>query len=166
MLRNVRKNLYHLVLIVDPSKKESFDLIKLAESFYIHKAPVRIGFIFAVNPDSTVNGLKDGGVACLNSFNYISENKDPYEALSFLTDLIASKSFKDQPTDLTSQDVISIFKSKFQSANIDLIFGEDSEYDTGRKLAWEYLNKTAIGKPVQVLLNGVVLKEVRKRIFY
>lgn len=160
MLRNVRKNLYHLVLIVDPSKKESFDLIKLAESFYIHKAPLRIGFIFAVNPDQTVNGLKDAGVACLNSFNYIAENKNAYEGLSFLTDLIASKTMGDQLADLTSQDVITIFKSKFPSANTDMIFGEDSEYDTGRKLAWEYLNKTAIGKPAQVLLNGVVLKEV------
>ena len=161
MLRNVRKNLYHLILIVDPSKKESFDLIKLAESFYIHKAPLRIGFIFAVNSDST--GLKDAGVACLNSFNYIAENKDAYEALSFLTDLIASKTINDeqQLTDLTSEDVITIFKSKFpKEKNIDLIFGDDSEYDTGRKLAWEYLNKTAIGKPVQVLLNGVQLKEV------
>jgi len=157
MLRNVRKNLYHLVLIVDPSKKESFDLIKLAESFYIHKAPLRIGFIFAVNPDLTVNGQNDAGVACLNSFNYIAENKDAYEGLSFLTDLIASKN--DQLTDLTVQEVITIFKSKFPKANSDLVFGEDSEYDTGRKLAWEYLNKTAIGKPVQVLLNGVVLKE-------
>ena len=160
MLRNVRKNLYHLVLIVDPSKKESFDLIKLAESFYIHKAPLRIGFIFAVNPDLTVTGQQDAGVACLNSFNYIAENKDAYESLSFLTDLIASKN--DQLSDLTVEEVIAIFKSKFPKTNTDLVFGEDSEYDTGRKLAWEYLNKTAIGKPVQVLLNGVVLKEVRR----
>lgn len=114
----------------------------------------------------TKTGQDDAGVACLNSFNYIAENKDAYEGLSFLTDLIASKSINEHSTaDLNSQDVISIFKSKFPKANIDLVFGEDSEYDTGRKLAWEYLNKTAIGKPVQVLLNGVVLKEVRTKLY-
>jgi UDP-glucose:glycoprotein glucosyltransferase len=157
MLRNVRKNLYHLVLIVDPSKRESFDLIKLAESFYMHKAPLRIGFVFAVNSDKSVDGFRDAGVACLNAFNYIAQEATAPEALSFLTDLIATVSPNE---DITSDQVVRLLKTRHPKAKADFVFGEDSEYDSGRVLAWDFLNRTAIGKPVQVLLNGVLLKEV------
>lgn len=162
MLRNVRKNMYHLVLVVNPSKKDSFDIIKLAESFYVHKAPVRIGFVFAVNSDNTVDGFKDAGVACLDAFNFISQDKTSYEALSFFTDVLASVTQDSNDfRDLTSEDVISQFKLRYKNEDLELIFGLDSDYDTGRKLAWEFLNRTGLGNPLKAILNGVVLKEVR-----
>ena len=157
MLRNVRKNLYHLVLVVDPGKKEAYDIIKLTESFYVHKAPLRIGFVFAVNPNRTVDGFHDAGVACLNAFNYISQETTSYDALSFLTDVIATASMHEN---LNPSHVINLFNSRFPKAKLDFVFGEDSEYDSGRTLAWDFLNRTAIGKPMQALLNGVLIKEV------
>lgn len=159
MLRNVRKNIYHLVFIVDPSKKESFDIIKLAESFYVHKAPLRIGFVFAVNKNTSVNGLSDPGIALLNAFNYVSEKKSPYEGFSFIADAVASTNDAKVVADLTSENVINLFKGRFPKADIDLIFGSDSSYDTGRILAWDYLQRTGLNSPLKVLLNGVVLKD-------
>lgn len=41
MLRNVRKNMYHLVMVLDPSQEHARDVLKLAESFYVHRAPLR-----------------------------------------------------------------------------------------------------------------------------
>jgi len=55
--------------------------------------------------------------------------------------------------------VINQFKTKYKSEDLDLIFGMDSDYDTGRRLAWDYINRTGIGRPIKALLNGVVLKE-------
>ncbi|XP_074593457.1 UDP-glucose-glycoprotein glucosyltransferase isoform X2 [Brevipalpus obovatus] len=160
MLRNVRKNIYHLVLIVDPSKKEAFDVIKLAESFYVHKAPLRVGFIFAVNKDMSISGQQDAGVALLNAYNYIAEEKTAYEGLSFITDVIASATSDGKiESDLSSDNVISLFKAKFPKADISLVFGNDSTYDTGRLLAWDYLHRTGLNKPMKSLLNGVVLKD-------
>uniref|UniRef100_T1KNA5 UDP-glucose:glycoprotein glucosyltransferase n=1 Tax=Tetranychus urticae TaxID=32264 RepID=T1KNA5_TETUR len=160
MLRNVRKNMYHLVLIIDPSKKESFDIIKLAESFYVHKAPLRIGFVFAVNKNMSVNGFNDAGVALLNAFNYITETKTPYDGLSFLTDVIASiKSNSIEEKDLNPESVVNLLKAKFPKADLDLVFGSDSNYDTGRKLAWDFLQRTGLTSPIKVLMNGVVLKQ-------
>lgn len=75
------------VLIVDPSKKESKTLLKLAESFYVHTAPLRLGIVFAVPDDNTKTGLDDAAVAALNAFNYVSEVKDAYGGLSFITDV-------------------------------------------------------------------------------
>ncbi|XP_064455820.1 UDP-glucose:glycoprotein glucosyltransferase 1-like isoform X2 [Ornithodoros turicata] len=154
MLRNVRKNMYHLVIIADPSKKQARDILKLAESFYVHRAPLRIGLVFAVNHNMSATGYDDAGVAMLNAFNFISQDKVPYEGLSFITDIYASTK-----EEITSDDVINFFKSKYPGEDLSLIFGEDSDYDTGRKLAWDFINKTRIGGPPQALLNGVMLKQ-------
>lgn len=155
MLRHVRKNMYNLVVIADPSKDNAKDILKLAESFYIHRAPLRIGLVFAVNPDMTVMGNQDAGVALLNAFNFISQNTVPYDGLSFITDVYAA--VKGEP--VTTETVIAQFKLKFPGEDLELIFGEDSDYDTGRKLAWEFINKTGITGTPQALLNGVLLKQ-------
>ncbi|XP_035218531.1 UDP-glucose:glycoprotein glucosyltransferase 1-like [Stegodyphus dumicola] len=87
MLRSIKKNIYHLIIVADPSKSDAKDIFKLAESFYVHKAPVRIGLLFAVNPNASVDGFHDAGVAFLNAYNFISQDKSPYDGLSFITDV-------------------------------------------------------------------------------
>ena len=131
----------------------------MAESFYIHKAPVRIGLVFAVNRNSTVTGLTDAGVAALEAFNYISQEKTPYEGLSFLTEAIAYAMSKGNK-DLESEDIVSHFKSKLKKDDVDDVFGVDSAYDTGRQLAWDFIERTGLGSQLpKALLNGVLLKD-------
>lgn len=152
MLRNVRKNMYNLVIIADPSKQESFDLIKLAESFYVHRAPLRIGFVFITSEGS---GLEVANVALLNAFNFISLEKSHYEGLSFITDVIAAVADRD----IKSGDVINLFKSKFKDADINTVFGPESDFDTGRRLTQDFLERTGLGFNMRVLLNGVIINE-------
>lgn len=155
MLRSIRKNIYHMVIVADPSKDNCKDIFRLAESFYVHKAPVRIGLAFAVNSEETVDGFSDAGVAMLEAFNFIRQVKTPYDGLSFITDVYASTDEGDVPVD----HVISQFKSRYVGEDLDLVFGKDSDYDSGRKLTWNFVNRTGIGNPPQVLLNGVLLKQ-------
>lgn len=157
MLRSIRKNIYHMVVVADPSRSSCRDIFKLAESFYVHKAPVRIGLAFAVNSEETVDGFSDAGVAMLEAFNFIRQDKTPYDGLSFITDVYASADVGDIPVN----HVISQFKSRYVGEDLDLIFGKDSDYDTGRKLTWDFINRTGIGNPPQVLLNGVLLKQTQ-----
>ncbi|XP_067014377.2 UDP-glucose:glycoprotein glucosyltransferase isoform X2 [Anabrus simplex] len=154
MLRSIRRNLYHLVIIADPSKVEARPLLKLAESFYIHLAPLRIGLVFAVNPDLNVSGLQDAGVALLNAFNYVSETKDQYHGLSFITDVYAA--VKDE-RDVTVEDVMGALKVKYPSADADEILGEDSSYDTGRRLARDFVDRSGLWSLPQALMNGIPL---------
>ncbi|KAK7864404.1 hypothetical protein R5R35_000446 [Gryllus longicercus] len=156
MLRSIRRNLYHLVIVADPAKHQVKPILKFAESFYVHLAPLRIGLVFAVNPDSDANGFNDAGVALLNAFNYVSELKDAYHGLSFLTDIYAQ--IKEE-RDVTVKDVINLMRTRYPSASVDEIFGEDSEYDTGRKLAKDFIERTGLRNLPQVLLNGIPLPE-------
>uniref|UniRef100_T1J9H3 UDP-glucose:glycoprotein glucosyltransferase n=1 Tax=Strigamia maritima TaxID=126957 RepID=T1J9H3_STRMM len=156
VLRMIRKNIYHLVFVLDPSQEPSEDLLKLAESFYIHNAPVRIGILFTVNRNLDVDGFADPGVALLNAFNFISQEKNqPYLGLSFITDVYASAN--SQP--MQSSDVLEAFKIKYPNEDLELIFGADSDYDSGRKLSWEFMDQTGLAKSPQVLLNGIPLDE-------
>ncbi len=41
MLRHVRKNLFHMTFFVDPADKKYKDLLKMAEAFYVHSAPMQ-----------------------------------------------------------------------------------------------------------------------------
>jgi UDP-glucose:glycoprotein glucosyltransferase len=52
--------------------------------------------------------------------------------------------------DVTVEDVISLLSSKFRSADVDEIFGEDSEYDTGRRLARDFVERSGFRKLPQV----------------
>ncbi len=164
MLRNVRRNMYHLVLVLDPSKKEAFEVLRMAESFYIHKAPVRIGLVFAVDRDAEKTGFNEAGVAALEAFNYVAQEKSPYEGLSFLTEVIANAMARGHQ-DLQPSDVIDHFKAKIiphkkVAEEAEDVFGADSAYDTGRQLAWEFIQRTGLGSAFpKALLNGVLLKE-------
>ena len=154
MLRNVRKNMYNLVLIIDPSKKETHELLRLSESFYIHKAPLRIGLVFTTS-NTSASGQEDPSVAILNAFNYISQQLAPFDGLSFLTEVIASVG----GSDIHSKDVIRHFKTKYPKVTLDLVFGPDSEFNTGIQLTEDFLQRTGLGTSTRALLNGVILSE-------
>ncbi|CAH1398887.1 unnamed protein product [Nezara viridula] len=153
MLRSVRKNLYNLVVIGDPSKKEVVPLIKLLQSFLIHNAPLHLGIVFSV--DETKNGYEDSGIAMLNAFNYVSEIKDVSQALNFITDVYASVA----NNDIAPADIHKLLKSKFPGFKQDEVFGPESDYNTGIKLSIDFISKSGLRNLPQVLLNGVALPE-------
>lgn len=85
MLRNIRKNLFNLVLLVDPITPDVRGIIKLAESFVVHLAPVHLGIVF-----DTSKGVGDRNelyrsINC--AFNYLAQTKTPRDALGYLTDV-------------------------------------------------------------------------------
>ncbi|UYV70608.1 UGGT1 [Cordylochernes scorpioides] len=154
MLRNVRKNIYNMVVIADPSQKEVWDIFKLVESFHLHSAPLRMGIVFAVNPDPSVDGFTDPGLALLEAFNFIAQDKRPAKGLSLITDVYAA--CQNQP--LTSKIVIKQFQSLYPKEDLEMIFGLDSDYDIGRRTGWDFIERSGLGQPPKILLNGILLK--------
>ena len=47
----------------------------------------RIGFVFVVNKEREVEGMKDAGVAMVRAFNFIKQDKSAADGLSFFTDV-------------------------------------------------------------------------------
>ncbi|KAK5645916.1 hypothetical protein RI129_004380 [Pyrocoelia pectoralis] len=153
MLRQVRRNLFNLVLIVNAVDVEMRGILMLLESLVVHSAPLRVGLVLSTNSTLTVNGLEDAGVAVLCAFNYVSQKHDSVAALSFLTSL-----YKSSTDVVTIQDVKDELTRKYD-VDYEEVLGEDSAYDFGRQLTEDFIQRTGlIYSMPQALLNGIPLQ--------
>ncbi|XP_043469354.1 UDP-glucose:glycoprotein glucosyltransferase [Leptopilina heterotoma] len=154
MLRSIRRNLYNLVLIIDPLNSDSMALFSLVESLYAHYTPLRIGFVFVINYNTSITGLQDPSIAVNNAFHYFVESqKKPKEALYFLSNL---RNFIG-PDGATVDDIKKAIKDRDPKADVNYILSEESEYDVGRHLACDFVKRTGFKTFPQALLNGVPL---------
>ncbi|KAL4220092.1 UDP-glucose:glycoprotein glucosyltransferase 1 [Mactra antiquata] len=150
MLRHVAKNFFNLIFVVDPLDKNSRELLKMAESFYVHSVPVRIGIVFSVNSDKKVSGLDDPAVALAYAFDYIRQDDGGPKALTFITDVYEVAGQNDITVDMVTNE----FKSQYSDEDIDNVFGSNSEYDFVKKSCGDFLSKSGIRDFPQVMLNG------------
>ncbi|XP_064615079.1 UDP-glucose:glycoprotein glucosyltransferase 1-like [Liolophura sinensis] len=154
MLRHIAKNFFNLVFIVDPMDKNSRELLKMAEAFYVHSAPMRIGIIFVVDFSKDTNGFMDAGVALTRAFDFIKTDEKPSRALSFITDVYQ----KAGANPVSVEDVIAEFKGRYKDTDMDMVFGDTDDYDDVRQSCGDFLRQTGLQEFPQVLLNGVPLK--------
>ena len=159
MLRSIKKNFFNVVIMCDPAAASTKPLLKLLESFYVHRAPVRIGLLFSLSTDMEKTGDNDAGVALVNAFNYIATNKDPYDALAFITDVYSKA--EDDSEDVDLKDVRETFMDSYGAdVKLDDVFGEESEYDVGRSLSADFISRSGLGEELpQVLMNGVPMEQ-------
>ncbi|KAK7477135.1 hypothetical protein BaRGS_00031621 [Batillaria attramentaria] len=151
MLRHVAKNIFHLVFVVNPADDASRELLKVAEAFYVHNAPLRVGLVLAVNSDRAVTGNDDAGVAFARTFDFIKSDQSPAKALSFITDVYE----KVGSGEITADSIIAEFSAQYPGEDRDMVFGSSSDYDDSRKAAADFLAKSGLSGFPQVLLNGV-----------
>uniref|UniRef100_A0A8B9KSK2 UDP-glucose glycoprotein glucosyltransferase 2 n=1 Tax=Astyanax mexicanus TaxID=7994 RepID=A0A8B9KSK2_ASTMX len=152
VIRQIRRNFFNLVLFFDPAQEESIELVKLAELFYKHKIPLRIGFVFVVNTEDKVNGFEDAGVAFFRLWNYIAEEYDVTQAfLSMMYNRV------DVGDSLSVETVTAYLKKKFPKANTAKILGVESSYDDKRKAGAVFYRKSGLGALPVALFNGIPL---------
>ncbi|XP_037645929.1 UDP-glucose:glycoprotein glucosyltransferase 2 isoform X4 [Sebastes umbrosus] len=154
VIRQIRRNFFNLVLFLDPVREESVELVKLAELFYKHKIPLRIGFVFVVNTKDEIDGFSDAGVGFFRLLNYIADEYDLSQALMSMVSLYN----KVDVGETLSVDTISAYlKRKFPKANAERILGVESEYDDKRKDGTLFYKKSGLGALPLALFNGVPL---------
>uniref|UniRef100_A0A8C2ELG5 UDP-glucose ceramide glucosyltransferase-like 1 n=1 Tax=Cyprinus carpio TaxID=7962 RepID=A0A8C2ELG5_CYPCA len=150
VIRQIRRNFYNLVLFLDPVQEESIELVKLAELFYKHNIPLRIGFVLVVSADDKVDGYLDAGVALFRLLNYISEEYDEAQAFTSMVSVKVGET-------LSVDTVTAYLKKKFPKANAARILGVDSSYDDNRKAGRGFYRKSGLGALPIGLFNGVPL---------
>ncbi|KAI6232348.1 UDP-glucose:glycoprotein glucosyltransferase 1 [Aphelenchoides besseyi] len=155
MLRPIARNFFTLIFIVDPAAAESKSLMSVGHSLYIHKVPIRIGFVFVVNQDKSANGMNDVGVALLNLYNFAKGDRN--SAAKALDLMVKTLDYAEG--NLTPDRIHQFFKKKFPDVSISDVFDKNSDYDTGRIAGGSFLKKSGIGKAPKVLLNGIMLED-------
>uniref|UniRef100_A0A665TBG3 UDP-glucose ceramide glucosyltransferase-like 1 n=1 Tax=Echeneis naucrates TaxID=173247 RepID=A0A665TBG3_ECHNA len=157
VIRQIRRNFFNLVLFLDPVQEESVELVKLAELFYKHKIPLRIGFVFVVNTKDEIDGFSDAGVGFYRLLNYIADEYDLSQALMSIVSVSMSHTYVG---DTLSVDTLSAYlKKKFPKANAERIIGKESEYDDKRKDGALFYKKSGLGALPLALFNGVPLSQ-------
>nr|XP_022912908.1 UDP-glucose:glycoprotein glucosyltransferase [Onthophagus taurus] len=154
MIRQVRRNLFNLVVIIDPLDPKVRGIVKLLESFVIHIAPIRVGIVFSVNSSPVVTGLEDAGVAMVCAFNYISQNKDSTTALNFLHHIYSIAKSDEK---ITVEDISNYIRKKYDDDPNDIL-GDDSDYNFGRQLAEDFIQRTGLKGFPQALINGIPIQ--------
>ncbi|XP_063891036.1 UDP-glucose:glycoprotein glucosyltransferase isoform X2 [Helicoverpa armigera] len=152
MLRNLRRNIYNYVIVVDPTSVASGPPLKLGETLLKHATPVRVGLVLA--PSSDNPALE---AAVRSAFNYVAQEKNSNkEAYYFLTQLLNPPQDEKLSIEFVKKQLNKYISFK---SDIDEILSEDSEYNFGRQLSDEFVSKIGTNKYPQVLINGVPLVE-------
>uniref|UniRef100_A0A672UAU3 UDP-glucose ceramide glucosyltransferase-like 1 n=1 Tax=Strigops habroptila TaxID=2489341 RepID=A0A672UAU3_STRHB len=152
VIQQIRRNLYNLVLFIDPVQEDTGDYMKLAELFYHHNVPLRIGFVFILNTKEEIDGNEDAGVALWRTFNYIAEESDTSQAFTSIINMYHE--VKDGNV-LTVNHVKDVLRREYPHADVQSILDVDSEYDEGRKAGATFYKKSGLGPLPQALFNGV-----------
>ncbi|KAL8598827.1 hypothetical protein ACOMHN_015406 [Nucella lapillus] len=153
MLRHVAKNIFHMVFVVNPAEDSCRELLKMAEAFYVHSAPIRLGVAMAVNGDSSVTGRQDAGVAFAHTFDFIKADQSTAKALSFITDVYE----KVGSGEITAEAIMAEFAAQYPGEDSDLVFGKNSDYDDTRRAGADFVSRSGLSGFLQVLINGVPL---------
>ncbi|XP_061082580.1 UDP-glucose:glycoprotein glucosyltransferase 2 isoform X1 [Conger conger] len=154
VIRQIRRNLFSLVLFIDPAHEDTAELVRLAELFYTHKVPLRIGFVFVVSTDDKADGYVDAGVALFRVLSYVAEEYDFSQA--FLS-MVSIYSRVEAGEILSADTVAAYLKKKFPNANAAKVLGQESLYDERRKAGSMFYRKSGLGPLPVALFNGVPL---------
>ncbi|RVE57954.1 hypothetical protein OJAV_G00204330 [Oryzias javanicus] len=154
VIRQIRRNLFNLVLFLDPLQEESVELLKLAELFYKHKIPLRIGFVFVVNPKDDISGFSDAGVGFYRLLNYIA---DEYDVPQAVMSMISLYNKMDAGETLSADAISTYLKRKYPKADPENVLGTESEYDYKRKDGALFYKKSGLDALPLALFNGIPL---------
>ncbi|CAH2223654.1 UDP-glucose:glyco glucosyltransferase 2 isoform X2 [Pelobates cultripes] len=152
VIRQIRRNFLNLVFFVDPVQDYAADYMKLAELFYQHNVPLRIGFVFAIDSQEDSVTYSEAGTALWRAFNFAAEDSDMARAFSFL---ISIYNKLDDGETLTLDIVRSALRYEFPRAHIDQILDGHSEYNHRLTAGATFYKKSGLGPLPQVLFNGV-----------
>ncbi|MEE6470877.1 hypothetical protein FKM82_009097 [Ascaphus truei] len=152
VIRQIRHNFFNLVFFVDPIQDYAVDYLKLAELFYRHNVPLRIGFVFVLNSDDASEANEDPGAALWRAFNYIAEESDMAQAFSSIINMYNKV---DDGERLTVDIVRTVLRYDFPHADIEHVLGFHSEYNRKLKAGATFYKKSGLGPLPQALFNGV-----------
>ncbi|XP_038051139.1 UDP-glucose:glycoprotein glucosyltransferase 1-like isoform X2 [Patiria miniata] len=151
MLRQIKKNVFHLIFLLDPTQPQSLQLLQQAEMFVLNEVPITVGVVFVVNNEDVVDGRDDAGVAMMRAFNFAMIDGGLGQALDLLIKILTAAEDKV----VTPEDVFQTFNKMFPGEEVDDIFGSGTEYDDRRQDGKTYFEKTGLGSLPQVMMNGV-----------
>ncbi|XP_028405524.1 UDP-glucose:glycoprotein glucosyltransferase 1-like isoform X2 [Dendronephthya gigantea] len=153
MLRYIAKNIFNLVLCIDPLASTTSELINLVDEMIQNQMPIRFGLVLVTEvDDNDVDGRSDAAVGIARSFYFIANDDGPDAAFIFLTKLYANSDGIP-----TADEVYSQFKKQYSQEEADEILGPNTDHDDLRKSAKLFFDRIGLRRLPQAVMNGVPL---------
>ncbi|XP_071798762.1 UDP-glucose:glycoprotein glucosyltransferase 1-like isoform X1 [Asterias amurensis] len=151
MLRQMRKNVFHLIFMFDPTQSSSLQLLQQVEMFVHNDVPIRVGLVFVVNNNDDVDGREDVGVGIMRAFNFAMIDRGSVGALDLLVKVLT----KADEDEVTMENLMTVFNKMFPGEDPEDVFGPGGDYDDRRQDGKTYFDRTGLGSLPQVMMNGV-----------
>ncbi|CAB3984374.1 UDP-glucose:glyco glucosyltransferase 1-like [Paramuricea clavata] len=152
MLRYIAKNIFNLVLCVDPVASTTAELISIADEMIQNQMPIRFGLVVVTETDDNVDGRTDAAVGIARAFYFINNDDGPDAAFAFVTRLYANSDGIP-----TADEVYTQFKKQYSQEEADDILGPNTDHDDLRKSAKLFFDRIGLRQLPQVIMNGVPL---------
>ncbi|KAI6650004.1 UDP-glucose:glycoprotein glucosyltransferase 1 [Oopsacas minuta] len=150
VIRQVRRNLFNLILCLDPTKIESYYLLKSAEYFLRNLIPVRIGLILI--PNDQLDFYKNDIALSISCFySYLSLNRSNEYAFGWLLDI--SSYIYSAKTTLSIHEISAHFQL-YTGAN----YSNHTDCTYSNNLALDFFISKGIKHFQSIYLNGIPLK--------
>ena len=150
MLRYIAKNIFNVVIYLDPLSKEGIDTLKVISGLIEHSVPARFGLLFVVNGSPKDTFGENVGAGIVRAFSFIKSDKGLSDAFRFLNKLY-SKTENDVPS---ADELRKLFVSWYDESELNEALGPDSEYDDLRRVSKITFHSTGLKSLPQVLVNG------------
>ncbi|XP_075911288.1 UDP-glucose:glycoprotein glucosyltransferase 1-like [Petromyzon marinus] len=154
VMRQIRKNFFSLVLVLDPLDKATKELLKLAEMFYQNHVPVRLGLVFVVSGEQAVDATDDAGVFLVRAFNFAAGHSGNADAFGLV---LAVYDALEDGASLSVPLISAVLAQRFPALRLphSALLAPDSEFDEGREAGVSLYRRSGLGELPQVLFNGV-----------
>ncbi|XP_067039989.1 UDP-glucose:glycoprotein glucosyltransferase 1-like [Acropora muricata] len=158
MMRYIAKNIFNLVIFVDPLDTHTAQLLKIVNELLHNSFPMRFGVSVVANIplDEEADATSNAAVGIARAFHFIASDRDPRQALDWLLQVYDGVSEGEAPS---ADKVMQSFSSWYGQDEREEVFGEDSEYDENRKSAKRFFDKTGFHGLPRVILNGVEIDQ-------
>ncbi|XP_046852680.1 UDP-glucose:glycoprotein glucosyltransferase 1-like isoform X2 [Xenia sp. Carnegie-2017] len=152
MLRYIAKNIYNLIVCVDPVAESTSELINMIDEMYQNQMPIRFGILFVTEADDNIDGTLNAAVGIARAFYFINNDESSAAAFAFLTKLYVVGEGVPTATQVYDQ-----FKNLYSKDEADEILGVDTDHDDARKAAKYFFDRSGLRNLPQALMNGVPL---------
>jgi UDP-glucose:glycoprotein glucosyltransferase len=157
-LRQIRKNAFTTIFVMDPLATSSIELMQYIMLFLEHTTPLRIGVLLVHSGCGNDNDNEDISLSekFIAIINYLAVEKTPLTSIEW-----ASSLMEDSHGNVSWDDITDSLSTSFKlnEAVISQVLSHDSAYMSNVKMSCEfYMSRGFDGLP-QVLVNGIQLND-------
>eukprot|EP00795_Rhopilema_esculentum_P016307 gene16307-7694_t len=150
MLRYIAKNIFHVVLCIDPADEEGIKKLHQFQDFVSNSMPARFGVLFVAKGSPSDDGMTNAPVALMRAFSFIKSEKDVKQAFDFIIE-VYRRSERKAPS---AADITDLFKRWYGADDLKDAMSPNTDFDDLRENSYRLFQRLGLKGLPQIIVNG------------